>query len=412
MATFQYEALRLQDRSRTTGVISADNERHARELLREQELITTRIKAVGGAHAMGTKKRGFNPLALVQGFQGLNDTDRISFARNLAMMIKAGIPLTDGLLFFENYAHKPVLGRLVNQLRQDILNGVSLSAAMAKKRGHFDEVFINMIKAGETSGDLDKVLFQLTDYMTQSQKLKSKVISASIYPAVVLAIAGLVLIIIFLVVFPTFEEIFKKLNVELPLITQVMMFISKLFKSYWFVTFPAIFMASYGIFNYLKSSGGKLFLDHLLIKVPVLGELLCFVNSSFFITTLKVTFAAGVPVTEALRLATQTILNIPIRSAMNQACLDIESGQRLAAALGKSGYIPELVLLMISTGEESGNLDEMLESAHEFLDRETHTRVDVLTTLIEPLLLVVLGGIVAVVALSIYLPMFSIYENL
>jgi type IV pilus assembly protein PilC len=406
MGSYVYEAMRLGDKSRVKGVITAETEKEARLLLREQELMTLKLSLIN----QRAGKR-FNPMGFL-GLSGVNAKDKIAFTRNLAMMVKAGVPVTEALLYFETYSEKLSLKQLGAKIRKDILGGLSLSAALGMQKNLFNGVFIGIVKAGESSGELDVTLQRLTDLMIRSEKLKSKIISASVYPCIVMGILGLVLLVMFLFVLPTFEKIYKQMNVSLPLITQIMIGISVSLRSYWFLTFPALFASIFGLFKYLSSSGGKAFLDVWMLKIPVLNKLLMYANTSFFVSTLMVSFGAGVPIIEGLDLATSTVSNQVIRKALEEVGPKVQVGYKLATALEPIRYIPQLVMLMIATGEESGELERMLAASFEYLEEEVGIAVDRLTQLLEPVMLVVLGVIVALVALGIYLPLFSIYEHL
>lgn len=410
MASFQYEALRISDRARMNGVITAATEKEARELLREQNLIPTKIGVIVNESKSGKKA---NFLAeLLQKLTGVGAKDKIAFTRNMGMMIRAGIPVTEALMYYENYASNPAFRKIVSRVRQDILSGYSLSQALAKHKKVFDDVYVNVTKAGERSGELDQTMNRLTHLLTKAEQLKMKIISAAIYPIIVVVILCLVLLVMFLLVLPTFADIYKQMNVPLPLITQIMMGISFALRSYWFVSFPLLGGVLFGAYKFFSSPTGKTITDRLYLKVPVLGDLIKHTQSSHFVSTLYVSFGAGLPITDALSLATETLTHTQIKAAFKQVNVQIQAGQRLAIALSNTGYVPDIVMLMISTGEESGDLEKMLESSYDYLEEEVSHRVGILTTMMEPLMLLVIGAVVGFVALSIYLPLFSIYDNL
>lgn len=409
MASFQYEALKISDRSRTNGVITAASEKEARELLREQDLIPTKIAVITSDLKNGKKA---NFLAeIVQNVMGVSSKDKIAFTRNMGMMIRAGIPVTEALMYYENYAANPKFRKIVARVRQDILSGYSLSQALGKHKKVFDDVYVNVTKAGERSGELDQTMNRLTHLLTKAEQLKMKIVSAAIYPIIVVCILGLVLLVMFLLVLPTFADIYKQMNVPLPLITKIMMGISFALRSYWFISFPLLGGVLFGLYKFFSSPAGKTITDRFYLKVPVLGDLIKHTQSSHFVSTLYVSFGAGLPITDALFLATETLTHTQIKTAFKQVNLQIQAGQRLAVALANTGYVPDIVMLMISTGEESGDLEKMLESSYDYLEEEVSHRVGILTTMMEPVMLLVIGAVVGFVALSIYLPLFSIYEN-
>lgn len=410
MASFQYEAVKISDRSRVTGVISAEGEKEARELLREQNLIPTKIAVVSSG---GNNVKKSNPVtAFIQQVMGVSSKDKIAFTRNLGMMIRAGIPVTDALMYYENYATSPKFSKIVARIRQDIISGYAFSQALAKHKKIFDDVYVNVTKAGERSGELDQTMNRLTHLLTKAEQLKMKIVSAAVYPVIVVVILTIVLLIMFVLVLPTFADIYKQMNVKLPLITQIMMGISNALRNYWFISFPALGFSGYGIFKFLTSPTGKVLVDDIMLKIPVVGDLIKHTQSSHFVSTLYVSFGAGLPITDALYLATETLTHTQIKEAFKQVNVQIQTGQRLAVALTATGYVPDIVMLMISTGEESGDLEKMLEASNDYLEEEINHRVGILTSLMEPVMLMVIGTVVGFVALSIYLPLFSIYDHI
>ncbi len=409
MASYSYEGLKISDKSRHNGIIAAASEKEARELLREQNLIVTKLVVI--ANADKDKKAG-NPVAeFLQNIMGVSAKDRIAFTRNLGMMIRAGIPVTEALLYFENFTTNKVFRQAVNTIRQDILGGYAFSQALSKHKKIFNDVYVNVTKAGERAGELDQTMTRLTHLLIKEEKLKGKVISAMVYPIIVVFILCLVLLIMFIVVLPTFAEIYKQMGVKLPFITVMMINISHFLRDYWFISFPLMGGVIWGGKTFVTSPYGKAIIDVQVMKMPVLGDLIKHTQTSQFVSTLFVAFGAGLPITDALYLATETITHTQMRAAFKIVNIQIQTGQRLATSLIKTGYVPDLVMLMISTGEESGDLEKMLETAYDYLEEEVSQRVEILTALMEPLMLLVIGMVVGVVALSIYLPLFSMYDH-
>lgn len=410
MPAYQYEALKMSDRSKVNGLITAGTEKEARELLREQDLMPTKLLLITGGASRSGKKEGNLIQQMLQGVMGISSKEKITFTRNIGMMIRAGIPVTEALLYFESFVTNKKFRAIVNQVRTDIMAGNSLSTALSKHKKVFDDVYVNVTRAGERSGELDQTMGRLTDLMVAAEKIKMKIISASVYPIIVMVIVVLVLILMFLLVIPTFVDIYEKLGVPLPWITQVLFATSGFLKNWWFIAFPALGFSAFGIYKYFTGATGKMLLDAVVLKIPVLGELIKYVENSHFVSTLYVGFGAGLPITDALYLAAQTVEHTQIRTAFQQVNIQIQSGQRLGVALTNSGYVPELVLLMISTGEESGDLEKMLESSFDYLEEEINHRVEILVSLLEPVLLLLVGLVVGFVAMAIYLPLFSMYE--
>lgn len=411
MSSFHYEAMKIPDHSRVDGLINAATEKEARELLRDQNLMVTKLRPVQGGLNLRRSKVSWFKILLEKIF-GITPNEKIVFTRNIGMMIRSGIPLTEALMYFENYVNSPALSRIVSDIRKNIMGGMSFSQALARHRDVFSDVYINVAKAGEKSGELDQTMARLTDLLVKAEKLKMKIISASVYPVIIIGIVTMVLVLLFTVVLPKFVDIYEKLGVPLPWITQFMFNISTFVNQFWMLLLPALVLSMMALVYAFKSPAGKSLWDRFILKVPVFGELIRFSQNADFVSTFYVSFGAGIPVTDALYLSTQTLTHTQIRNAYRKVNDQIQHGHRLAHALSQTGYMPEIVLLMISSGEESGDLDKMLESSFEYLDDEISHKIDVLTSLMEPALLLIVGLIVGFVALSIYLPLFSIYDFL
>ncbi|MGE0199660.1 MAG: type II secretion system F family protein [Candidatus Melainabacteria bacterium] len=413
MASYHYEAMSMTDRRKVSGVINALSEKEAREYLREQDLLPTKLRLVKGKVDAGAGVKKFDPIAMVTSlFAGVGAKEKITFTRNIGMMVKAGIPLTEALSYFETYVSNPGFRGIVSKIRTDILAGMSFSQALSKHPKLFNDVYVSVTKAGESSGELDETMARLTDLLVKAEKLKMKVISAAVYPIIILVIVAIVLLIMFVLVIPTFVEIYKRMGIDLPWPTQVMFEISHYLKDYWFVSFPLMGVAAFTSVKYLRSPMGKRMLDRLFLRIPVLNELVIYTQNTQFISTFYVAFSAGVAITDALYLAVQTVTNVNIRKAFDQITVEIQAGQRLGPALSNTGFVPSIVLLMISSGEEAGNLDKMLQRSFEYLEEEVNHKVEILTSMMEPIMLMFVGVIVGFVAMSIYLPLFSMYENI
>lgn len=410
MANYAYKAMNVKTRKKQEGIIPALNEMEARTKLREMQLTTLSLEEVSsyqdGSGAIVKKK-------FLMGFpQKISSKEIQTFARNLAIMIRGGIPITESLLYFENFSQKVTYKKMVQSVRRDILGGLSFSEALGKFPHVFSEIFINITKAGESSGELDVTMERMADLMERTEKIKAKIISTAIYPAIVLGLVGMVLLVIFYFVLPSFEEIYKKMGVDLPLITKFMIFVSNALRSGWFITFPLIGGTVWGFLKFLNTNLGKGIIHKYNIRIPVLKEVIIFSNVSSFISTMAVCFGAGIPITEGLNYAVSTVNNTYIQTALMAVNKQVQTGRRLGVALAETGIIPELVLLVLATGEESGNLDQSLQTAQEYLEKEIDQRIGILMSFMEPLLLMFLGVIVGFVALSIYMPLFSMYENM
>jgi type IV pilus assembly protein PilC len=415
MATFQYVAVRISDKSKVQGTINAESERQARELLREQELTPTSIKILktekaGEKKEKAKEKSAFSAM-IEEKFSSIGLSEKVSFTQNLEMMVKAGIPITEALLYMESYMDNPKFKRLVNSIRLDILAGYSFSRALGKHPTIFSSVYVSIVQAGEASGELETVLHRLSEMLIAEAKLSKKVISALIYPVMVIMIAGLVLEVMFIFVLPTFSDMYAKMGIKLPLITTIMVGISDFQRNLWYVAIALLIGTIVGVKKFVKTQMGIRFIDITLIRLPVIAPLVKAVACSHFISTLNVSFAAGLPITDCIFMACQTVTHSIIRQAFDEVNLKIQAGQRIAAALAETELLPGMIIIMLSTGEESGALDTMLGHALEYLEEEVNNRVEVLMSMMEPIMLVTLGVIVGCMALSIYLPLFGMYDK-
>lgn len=412
MTVYQYSALRFKDKSRVQGTINAETERQVRELLRDQELYPTSIKVVKEKEKRKAKESSRFQTWISEKIGRIGIQEKITFTQNMEMMVKAGIPITEALLYMESYMDNVKFKRMVNTIRLDILSGYSFSRALAKHAKIFNDIYVGIVQAGEASGELETVLKRLGDILIGEARLRKKVISAMVYPVIVVAIATIVLLIMFIFVLPTFSEMYFRMGVKLPLITQVMVGISQFLRSYWYICLLSVIGAALCIRKYLSTSSGKASVDKALLGLPVFSPLITAVCCTHFIATLNVSFSAGLPITDCIMMACQTVTHTTIREAFDEVNLKIQSGQRLASAMAETHVLPAVVVIMISTGEESGALEEMFNHCLEYLENEVNHRVEVMMSMMEPALLIVLGILVGFMALSIYLPLFSMYEHI
>jgi len=417
MPTYQYQALRLSDQNKIQGTIIAETERQARELLREQELYPTAVKVLQmSKEEERTKKKSREPSAFelwtADKLSRIGMQEKISFTQNLEMMVRAGIPITESLLYMESYMDNPKFKKLLNAIRMDILAGSSFSTALSKHQEVFNDIYINIVHAGEASGELENVMHRLYEMLSAEAKLRKKIIAALVYPIMVVVIAVIVLLIMFIFVLPTFADMYGKMGIKLPLITQIMVWIGQFLKNYWYISLAIAGTFGFLAKKYVTSTTGKSHVDRCMLKVPVVSPLVVAVSVSHFISTLNVSFAAGLPITDCIFMACQTVTHTTIRQAFDEVNLKIQAGQRLASAMADIEILPAMVIIMISTGEESGALEDMLGHSLNFLESEVNQRVDILMSMMEPVMLIVLGAVVGCMALSIYLPLFSMYEHL
>ena len=336
----------------------------------------------------------------------------VIFTRQFATMIGAGIPVLECLSILQEQAEDPGDNKALGQIVDDVRGGSDLSQALGKHPKVFERIYVNMIKAGEASGQLDTILQRLAEYLESSEKLKREIKGAMTYPVISLVMISGITTFLLVFIIPKFSDIFKSLKVELPLPTKIVLAISKIMTSY--ALQAAIIMV--GIFLIVQwwrstDSGGYTW-DKLMLKLPVFGDLLQKVAISRFSKTFATLLRSGVPILGALEIVASTAGNRVVEEAVNNARESIRQGENLAKPLGESIVFPPMVVRMIAIGEKSGALEQLLEKISEFYDQQVEATVESLTALIEPIMIGVMGVIVGGIVLSVFLPIFKIQDQL
>ena len=379
--------------ARIKGKSLAPDEQTLRAELRRQGVAPSRIR----------KQR--------QGRKGgsVNAGDIAIFARQLSTMLAAGIPLVQAFEIVGNGNDKPAMQRLILDIKMDVEGGTSLHEALAKHPLYFDDLFVNLVEAGEQAGALESLLDKVATYKEKTEALKKKVKKALFYPAAVLAVAVLVTIILLVFVIPQFEALYKGFGADLPAFTQFVIGISK------FVQHDGIFMAMvvagvFFTFFYFKkrSRAMRELLDRILLKFPIIGPIMNKAAIARYARTLSTMFSAGVPLVEALQSVSGATGNIVFENAVLRMKDEVATGQRLQRAQEATGLFPNMVNQMIAVGEESGSLDEMSGKVATFYEAEVDNAVDAMSSLLEPLIMLVLGVLVGGLVIAMYLPIFKL----
>ena len=389
---FQWEG-RDKRGSRIKGKSLAPDEQTLRAELRRQGVAPSRIR----------KQRQLRRGGKV------NAADIAVFSRQLATMLTAGIPMVQAFDIVANGSEKPAMQKLILDVKSDIEGGTSLHEALAKHPLYFDDLYVNLVEAGEQAGALESLLDKIATYKEKTEALKKKVKKALFYPAAVLAVAVLVTIILLVFVIPQFEALYKGFGADLPAFTQFVIHISQI------VQHDGVFIAmvlagAVWTFIYFKkrSKAMREFLDRLILKVPVIGPILNKAAIARYARTLSTMFAAGVPLVEALESVAGATGNIVYENAVNNMRDEVSTGQRLQRAQENTGLFPNMVNQMIAVGEESGSLDEMSGKVATFYEAEVDNAVDAMSSLLEPLIMVVLGVVVGGLVVAMYLPIFKL----
>ncbi|MGH7511160.1 MAG: type II secretion system F family protein, partial [Gemmatimonadales bacterium] len=332
------------------------------------------------------------------------------FSRQFATMVNSGLPLLRTLSILEEQTESKYLAKIVGEMRLDVEKGNSLSAAMAKHPRAFNDLFVSMVRAGEMSGTLDSVLVRLADNLEREVSLRRQIKSAMTYPIVVVVLVFLILTAMLLFVVPTFKDLYAQLGGTLPLPTRLLIVLSDAVKSF-FIFFILGIVGLAFLFRWWKNSDkGRLTWDRLKLRVPIFGPLFHKTAMSRFARTLSVLNRSGVPILQALDIVEDTVGNAVVAEAVKDLQAGVKEGESLATPLARHAVFPAMVVQMMAVGEETGALDTMLEKVALFYDEEVTAAVESLTSLIEPVMIAVVGGAVGAIVIALYLPTFKIFE--
>ncbi|MFO0933625.1 MAG: type II secretion system F family protein [Planctomycetota bacterium] len=335
------------------------------------------------------------------------------FTTQLSTLQDAGLPIVRSLKILEGQMERGPFKSTLVEVTEDVESGSPLSDALAKHPQSFDGLYTNMVKAGEAGGVLDVILSRLAGFMEKADRLRKKVKGAMIYPAVVLFVTVSILLLIMIFVVPKFEEVFKQIPGlgELPQITQVLQAISKFLVQRWYVVFGGIFLLVV-LFNvYKRSKGGRRVLDRVRLRLPIVGRLTRKIVVARFSRTLGTLIASGVPILEALTICKNTAGNVVLEEALEKVHASVREGESIAEPLGECGIFDDIVVNMIDVGEETGELDKMLIKVADNYDEEVDVEVDSLVKIIEPILILFMGGAVFIIVLGLFLPLMKLIQG-
>lgn len=399
MPIYNYTALK-NNKEVVKGKIEAQSHKEARAIIRKMSLLPTQI-------AEDTKDASTSIVA--KKIQKMSLQDKIDFTSTFQILVQSGIPVIEALMFLENDAAKAKLRNIAKELRRQIIAGSTFADTIAKYPKVFGQIYIGLVRAGEDSGELEKTLERLLELQKKEANIRSKVIGTLMYPAFVIILAIVIVTIMLVFVFPAFKEMFENLGKELPPITSFLMNIGITLKTYW-VLIPIIFTAmAVTVYTAFAWKTSKWMIDDFVLKVPLLSALIEYSNFSNFVAVMQVAYEAGIPIIDCLYLSNITLTNHTLQMKLADATTKVQQGQHLSLALRSVKVMPKMILFMIATGEQSGRLGDMLLQATIFIDKKLDAIIDTLTKMIEPLMLIVIGSIVLVLALALYLPLFSSY---
>ena len=402
MATFAYVG-RTRSGASKKGELSAKTRDEAVDQLRKQSVVVISLEE---------KKGGAGGFKISFG-SGLTDKDLVVFTRQFGTMINAGLPLVQCLEILSTQSENKVLRETIGEVKTHVEAGSTFSDALRRYPKVFDDLYVNLVHAGEVGGLLDTILTRLAKYIEKAMKLKGQIKSAMIYPAAILGVAVVVIAVLMIWVIPIFAKMFSELSggkMGLPGPTQLVIDISNMFTSYWWAMLIGIGATVFGIKKYYATTQGRMAIDKLLLKAPVFGDLIRKASVAKFTRTLGTLLASGVPLLDGMTICAKTAGNKVIEETLVNARISISGGKTIADPLAASGVFPKMVTHMIAVGESTGALDAMLGKIADFYEDEVDQAVASLTSLLEPIMMVFLGIVIGFIVVAMYLPIFKMSE--
>jgi len=410
MAQFEYEAMDPEGNT-VVDTIEARNTEEALSLLRQQNLFPTRVtekkapKAGGGAGGGRVRKKAF----VIGGVRG---GDLTTFTRQLSTLTDAGIPVVQALNILERQMRPCALRNIVGSVADEVEGGASLSEAMNKYPKAFDNLYCNMVKAGEAGGMLDLVLQRLADFREKAARLRRRVLSALIYPVFVLMAASGILTFIIWKIIPSFIEMFQELEVDLPAPTRALLAFTNWCTTYWYLI-PVVPLGFFILYKLIRATKtGRHVMDWIKFKAPLFGKIMNKAAVARFTRTFGTLIGSGVPILEALNISRDTSGNAVLATAIQRVHDSVREGDPIAAPLGESRVCDDMVVNMIDVGEETGNLDAMLMKVADNYDEQVDVAVEGLTSLMEPIMVIFLGSIVGFIVISLFMPLIKLMSSL
>jgi type IV pilus assembly protein PilC len=410
MSTFAFRAVDLAGVP-SRGEVDAESKAQVTEQLRERGLIVLDVTETNEA---------FKLESLLDRFRSIKTRDLAIFARQFSTLIASGMPMLRSLYTLEDQTEDERLKDAIAGVRNDVEAGSSLADAMGRRPKVFDNLFRAMVRSGESSGRLDDALNRVAFQLEKLDALKREIRSAVMYPAFVFVVAMLIMLAVVMFIVPVFADAFKEAvsnqpgeSADLPALTQLMIGISDFLKGYWFVWVPALIGLAIGFFQWKKTDRGREQWDRVKLRLPIhIGDIVQKAAVARWSRTFSGAVASGVPLLESIKLTGQTSGNYQVEKAMEQVYASVQSGGTLAHPIEEAKVFPAMVGHMVSVGEESGQLEHMLTKVADFYETEVDTKVKALTSLIEPAMIVVVGGMVGFIVIAMYMPLFSLYDKI
>lgn len=403
MPIFSYQATNASGKT-IQGTLSATDKTSAMTLMREQGLRPISLEIESSVKKGG--KGLFKPKVKI--------TDLVLFTRQLSTMVSAGVPLLRALTTMRDQVENPTLREIINDMIKDVQGGISLADAMAKHPDVFSDIYVNMIRAGEAAGIVDDILKRLASQVEKNASMRKKIKSASTYPIVLLVLTLGAFMGLMVFIMPRIAVILKDIggpDAKLPLITQVMINISGFMTQYWYIMIGGTFLIVFLLKRYLKTPRGRYQLHSFVLKVPILKNLVTKIAVARFTRTFAALIGAGVSVVEALKVTARAVGNDVYRKAIEDAAAQVVNGKQLSQAMDGNKLFPGIVPQMLAVGEETGQTDTVLVKVADFYDEEVDAIIDSLSSILEPVMIVIMGGMVGLVAASVMGPIASLSQN-
>lgn len=401
MGAYQYVAVDPSGKEHR-GVLEGDTPRHVRQLLRDKQLLPVEIAEVEARERKSRRQLSF--------FKGISGLDLALLTRQLATLVKAGLPLEEALLAVSEHTEKPRLKSIILGVRAKVLEGHTLAAGLDDFPHAFPPVYRATIMAGEQAGQLDSVLDRLADYTESRHGLRQKVVQAMVYPILLTAIALIIIIVMLIAVVPKVVGVFETTGQDLPLMTRGLIAISSFVQNWWFLLIAGVVAGVMLILRLLRHEHIRRRVHRWLLRAPLIGRVTRGLNTARFTRTLSILTASGVPALEALRISASVIANLPMRAAVEEAAVRVREGGAIGRSLSQSKLFPPMSVHLISSGEASGELDSMLERAATHQESEMDGLLATMLSVLEPLLIVVMGLVVLAIVMAILLPIFQINQ--
>lgn len=412
MPIFEYKGLNAKGKS-VSGVIDAESPRVLKERLQRDGIFLSKYVATdraGVKRTVGGEKAGSREVSLAASLQRIKVIEVAEITRQMATLIKAGIPVVDALTAVSEQLENQKLKRVMTQIKQDVSEGASLKDALVQHPRVFETLYVNMVGAGEQSGNLDVVFERLSDFTENQVRLRAKLMGAMMYPLIMVVLGFLIVSLMMLFVVPKISEMFEEMGAELPFITRVLIGTSEIFQNWWYLIFLGIIGGSIFFSRWRRSQTGKPVWDRFVLRVWIFGPLIRMLSIARFARTLSTLLASGVPILTAMDIVRSILTNETLAVVIDDARDAVKEGEPIADPLKRSRQFPPMVTHMIAIGEKSGQLESMLGNVADSYEVQVDSKITQLTSVLEPVMIVLMGGAVAFLVFAILMPMMQMND--